>query len=1269
MNKANDQQPRTMDALRFPLRGSQLVEASAGTGKTFTIAALYLRLVLGHGGEASAFARALTPPEILVVTFTQAATQELRDRIRARLAQAAQAFLAEPDEVESLPPGRDLLHDLRAEYPADQWPHCARVLRLAAEWMDEAAVSTIHGWCYRMLHEHAFDSGSPFIQTLEADQRDLLAEAARDYWRTFFNPLEQADARQVRQWWATPEALCAEVERVLPVRDALAEGDEPAVILRRQREDVGRSLQAWKTPWREGWVDELRNLLDDAAARKLIDGRKLQARNYNRWLDLLRQWAADDAVEPFDDKNAAWSRLTPEGILDASKDGKAAFDHPALHDLATLQQRIASLPDGRAELLRHALHWIAQRLELAQARRAQMGFDELLTRLDAALQGPNGARLAGLIRAQFPVALIDEFQDTDPLQYRIFDAVYRVAENAQDSAVVLIGDPKQAIYGFRGADIHTYLAARRDTDGRHHTLGTNFRSSHAMVTAVNRVFEGAEVRPDGAGAFGFRDAATDENPVPFVPVAAQGRKEQWRIDGVSAPALTFWTMPAESGKKGEAVDALATSCAGEIVRLLMAGAEGRAGFMQPDGKLQPLGAGDIAVLVNTGREAQRVRAALRDRGVRSVYLSDMESVFASPVAGELQRWLRACAEPDDDRPLRAALATPSLGLDWAALDALNQDELQWEERVLQFRHYQQLWRRQGVLPMLRHLLHDFDVPQRLLALQDERRLTDLLHLAELLQQASSQLDGEHALIRWLSEQRDVQGMPAEGRKLRLESDAALVKVVTVHKSKGLEFPLVFLPFAIHARAVSRKDMPLRWHDEEGQLRVALAPDDEGLRRADDERLGEDLRKLYVALTRARHATWVGVMPESDKARSALGQVLGDAGPVALCAGAQDGVVAVLEAPAPSDAQWQDTAPRPELAPPPPLPSRPPERWWIASYSALRHLDMQGNLSATDGEGAASLPMPASNVRPLTDELPAGPDSAADDIYLDSRDDAAAPQAQSRAGTALASLGRLHDFPAGSVPGSFLHGLLEWAGRQGFARVAEDEGVQAELARWLERRCAQAGWQEWAAPLQAWLLDWLATPLRLPPEPGHRRAVSVAPSQLKALQIEMEFLVAAQHVDALMLDELVRRHTLGGAPRPALLPRQVNGMLKGFVDLVFEHDGRYWVADYKSNWLGKADADYGPDALRQSVLQHRYELQYVLYVFALHRLLRARLPGYDYERHVGGAVYLFLRGHAAPGQGVHAERLPRALIDALDRMFDGLPPAPPPAARGQMELEL
>lgn len=1206
--------PDLLDPLRFPLRGNALIEASAGTGKTFTIAALYLRLVLDHGGEEAAFGVPLTPPEILVVTFTEAATKELRDRIRARLADAAEAFLQDPASVAGPRPGEELLHALRASYPPQQWPACARRLRIAAEWMDEAAVSTIHAWCNRMLREHAFDSGSLFSQTLEADQRDLLEEAVRDYWRTFFYPLPPEDAACVASWWKGPAALGEDLRKLVEHAARFEGALAPAEALGAAREERERELAVLRAPW-GSWCEELQHLLDAAVRDKRVDGRKLQQRHYGPWLDHLRRWCSGAEPHPLPPDSTGWKRLTPGGLREAWKVG-APPDHEALRAMEQLQSRVGCLPDGKASVLEHAAQWVARRLEAEQHRRAEMGFNDLLTQLHAALHGPNGDRLAALVREQFPVALIDEFQDTDPIQYGIFRRVYG-PEAGGKTALVLIGDPKQAIYAFRGADIHTYLAARRDTAGRHATLGTNFRSTAGMVQAVNHFFGQAEDRADGHGAFLFRTAADD--PLPFFPVQPQGRDESWRVQGVDQQALTcWWVDPGVPVDPGEYRERMAAACAAEIVRLLALSQQRQAGFHKADGTLRALRPQDIAVLVNNRIEARAVREALAAAGVRSVYLSDQESVFRSPAAAELQRLLQACAEPDDGRLVRSALGSALLALDWHQLDRLNQDELHWEEQVEKFRGWRLQWRRQGVLPMLRHLLHDFGVPRRLLAAGDERQLTDLLHLAELLQQASALLEGEHALLRYLAEQRQEEIAAADNRQLRLESDADLLKVVTVHKSKGLEYPLVFVPFPCACRPVKPDTLPLQWHDDEGRLQLSLRPDDAMVARADRERLGEDLRKLYVAMTRARFATWIAVAPTRDFERSGIGYLLAGGQPVA--AGMLEGVlrsaldgsdaIAIVPAPEATQDRYRAAGGLPQLAAEPLLAQAHRERWWIASYSRLR--------------------MAAERA----------PESAEEETYLEAA-------AEEPSADPPASTGTLHGFPRGASAGTFLHGLLEWAGRQGFGAAA---AAPHERAMMLARRCRPQLWTPHQAALVDWLASWLDAPLDLGRlTPG---VSTVAPRDLRAIQVEMEFWLGASAVDAQALDAAVCAHTLEGAPRQRLAPQQLNGMLKGYMDLVFEHEGRYYVADYKSNWLGHDDAAYTVAAMRAEVLHHRYELQYSLYLFALHRLLRARIPDYDYERHVGGAVYVFLRGHAAPSQGLHLERPPLALMEALDRLFSG-----------------
>ncbi|WP_415766426.1 exodeoxyribonuclease V subunit beta [Pseudomonas sp. ZB1P45] len=1208
-------------ALAFPLRGSQLIEASAGTGKTFTISALYLRLVLGHGAESRGFGRELLPPQILVVTFTDAATKELRERIRTRLAEAARFFRDETSAPDSL------IAELREEYLPEQWSGCANRLDIAAQWMDEAAVSTIHSWCQRMLREHAFDSGSLFTQTLETDHSDLLGEVLRDYWRLFCYPMQGDALNWVRGNWGGPAALLPRVRGLFASERDSVEGKEPAELITECLQERRAALLELKMPWRL-WADELLAICHQGVASKSVDGRKMQARYFEPWFEKIRAWAEDESLEQLD-IGTGFTRLTPEGMTEAWK-GEVP-SHPGLDAMPGLKANLDGLPTPDAAVLQHAAQWVGTRFEEEKRRRAEMGFDDMLLRLDAALQSDGGERLATLIREQFPVALIDEFQDTDPVQYRIFESIYRIEDNNPECGLFLIGDPKQAIYAFRGADIYTYLRARQATAGRLHTLGTNFRSSHGMVSAVNHVFERAESRETGRGAFLFREKS-GENPVPFLPVESQGRKEVLHIDGQVVPALNIWHLSADQPLSGAVYrQQLAAACASEITALLNGGQQGRAGFIQDGKDFRGLLPADIAILVRDGKEAQAVRGELSARGVRSVYLSDKDSVFAAQEAHDLLTWLKACAEPDVERPLRAALACITLNLSLAELERLNQDELAWEARVMQFRHYRELWRKQGVLPMLRRLLHDFQLPQTLITRSDgERVLTNLLHLSELLQQAAAELDGEQALIRHLSEHLALSGQAGEEQILRLESDEQLVKVVTIHKSKGLEYPLVFLPFICSAKPVDGSRLPLHYHDESGKAQVTLRPTAELIVQADDERLAEDLRLLYVALTRAQHACWLGVTDlkrgnnnSSVLHLSALGYLLGGGAPLAESAGLKRWLEDLQQDCAALNYGEMPEATAEHYHPPhndatllaPLIPKRKAsENWWIASYSALRIGD-----SMSVG----------------TDEAPESPQ--AQKLFDDERLDPQAPR------EVVAGGADIHRFPRGPNPGTFLHGLLEWAGDEGFA--ATPQAVEDAIAR----RCNRRGWEGWITALSDWLQHLLTSPLHI--DGGQAPVVF---EQLTQYRVEMEFWFASHKVDVLKLDELVRQYTHNGVARVAAEPVLLNGMFKGFIDLTFEHDGRYYVADYKSNWLGVDDAAYTEQAMEQSILDNRYDLQYVLYLLALHRQLKARLADYDYDRHVGGALYLFLRGTRASSQGVYFARPPRALIERLDRLFQGKP---------------
>ncbi|WP_426663484.1 exodeoxyribonuclease V subunit beta [Rhodanobacter aciditrophus] len=1207
---------QALDPLRLPLTGTRLIEASAGTGKTWTIAALYLRLVLGHGG-----ATPLLPAQILVMTFTRAATAELRERIRMRLAEAAEAFR---DRCAA----DGFLRDLIAEYPdAGQRARAARQLELAAQWMDEAAVFTIHGWCQRMLTQHAFASGEAASADAVADDAELLAEAVRDYWRDQVFTLDRDAAALYAQSWGTPAALQAALKPLLrhvgrlqmdgqPLPALRAPGDLLDARAKALHAAAERACSLWRAE-RDAIVGILFDALDNSSLSKVSYKPATLASDHAAF----DAWAASG--EAPDAK--ALERHTPTKLASATNKNGRTPQHVFFAAIEAWQVTAAQAKALPPLLLAHAAPWVAQRVDEARRQLALLGYDDMLKRLDAALRGATGDTLARLIAAQYPVALVDEFQDTDPLQWRIFHRIYHGIE---DKALLLIGDPKQAIYGFRGADIHTYLAARDEAARPHWTLGVNHRSTDALVTAVNHVFEFADLHHGKgeriSGAFGFGTA------LPFVAVNAKGRRERLQLDGTDLPALQMAVQTSATAiGSGDYRETFAAHAAAQLVDWLDAAQAGRCGFVGEDGRFTPLEPGDIAILVRDRNDATAMRAALHARGLAHVYLSDKQSVYESAEAVELQCWLAACANPGNDRAMRAALATPMMGQGLAELDRLNTDEAYWEACGEHFRQLHALWQRHGVLAMLHELLHRFGVPARLLGRTGgERALTNLLQLAELLQQAATGLDGEHALLRHLAAQiaNPDSGEAAEEQVVRLESEAALIKVVTIHKSKGLEYPVVLLPFVCGYKETG-DGKPLLWHDKQGAAHFDLRPDIDAWQAAEDERLQEDLRLLYVALTRARHLCWLGVACPRDGSKkdsglhkSAFGYVLSGGTPIepaelmtrlGALANGQPAIRLVALAGTAGTRHYQprDSAGTPRPARLCTLPAHTP--WWIASYSALARHDEAAAHAAPETAGQATL--------------------------------AETAQAEADAETSASAPG-IHGFDRGAAPGTFLHELLEHCAEEGFARAAAPSPLLRDT---IARRCQARGWKRWIEPLTAWLPTLLRTPLPLPGGGAMPLAALADPRRYRA---ELEFWFEANRVEAQALDRLVTTHTLDGAARPALAPNFVNGMLKGFIDLVFEHEGRWYVADYKSNWLGRDAGAYTVAAMRDSVLQSRYDLQYAIYTLALHRQLRARLPGYDYARHMGGVLYLYLRGVDGGGHGVHVERPPFALVDALDRLF-------------------
>ena len=1471
--------------------GTTFIEASAGTGKTHALTTLVARLVLEQARPID---------RILVVTFTRAATAELRDRIRRVLRELLAAVRSRLADVDVAETGidsqvRELLAGWECSPGGVDFAPAARRLEAAMHDIDRANVFTIHGFCQRVLADLAFESGFPFGCEITGNDGEMAAGAVRDFWRRRLYPASMLLTRHAVENGLLPDGLGDWVTRRRAKVGAVLVGCDPPA------EPVEASEALWREVFeaaRAAWECHGSAFRSEIAHGTWLNRQRYQKPRTTREMAALEALFA--ASEPWLPGADACGRYGREQLSLACKKGHGLPVNPLFDALDRLEQASGELRAVFDQWLR----WV-RREALAEVRESvrkrirtdrRLAYDDLLTELDDALGRAGGARLAQRIRREFPCALIDEYQDTDPVQARIFHRIYglnraepapgdsagvcgpesdgsdtaartsgtapparvlsghlgAVEAGASDSAArtagtvrsgpdetsrvhapkldesgsatrapgsaplesgpsgrvdgsesgspvagdefaasapadripagpfIVVGDPKQSIYRFRGADVFAYLAARRTARERLH-LDRNWRSVPALVEAVNAVF---------AGAAPFVTTEIEYRPV----VAAKGGNGSPEpVSRAGGGPLDLWLLPrSEDGKplaKKDAGPIVAGATANEIARLLELGARGEATI---EGR--PLTGADVAVLVRTREQGRRIAGELHERGVRSIEIDD-GSVFHTREAEQLERLLWSVADQGREAGVRGALAGDLFGLDAGALLALGEDESAWGAWVGRIADWRAHWESRGIGSLVLRLLEGEGAARHLLRQPDgARRLTNYRHLAEVLQACETRERLAPAeLAAWLNRRRLESGTRDEDEKLRIESDEKLVKTLTVHGSKGLEFPVVFCPFAWDAPGPKRRPgaVDTVYHlgaQEHYREVIDLDPDEEAKSMERLEEFAESVRLLYVALTRAKYrcvVAWGQVRGAehsplawllhraagAKRADTALGSA-GPDGPVAAAgensnsaasvavaesgAGGPDvvagegsgagesGVVAGGDfgtgapeagAAAPGSASGMDASESaravagaaegaedrdaavaalraaaerfvgldarawraeveafarrvPEavsisvLDPvPPPIRTAAPSEGAPAAVAAreprrtLRHTRSLTSFSALWAQASFS--------GGADDGLPAG----RDEMVIDRPDhdqheeprDAAVEEPSTPAASAAERTA--FTFPRGPVAGSCLHRIFE--------RLDDPPALAPEPPD-LDRICRDAlgdfgidhAWDQTARAMVERTRSVLlheTDPMR--PDAGggavaegaanpHAEAATDGGDGADAFRldeprrrlVELEFHFP---VDGLVRERLGARMVEHGYPNPfagasrfgASGPMPpVHGFLRGYVDLVVEHAGRWYILDYKSNWLGPGPDDYAPAALDAAMRAGGYTLQYLVYLVALHRYLAVRLPHYEYARHVGGAFYLFVRGidpAAGMTRGVYFDRPSTECLLAIDECFRGV----------------
>lgn len=1165
------------DPLNIPIQGTSLIEASAGTGKTYGITALFTRLVL---------LEKIPVERILVVTFTKAATAELKTRLRAQLNEAFHRL-----NNEHIPEENDFLQNLLAKALAHEPRHILSLrLKAAIAQFDTASVYTIHGFCQRLLRDYAFLCQAPFDMELNADEAERLLIPAQDFWREYIAH-DPAAAHLVFKYKKTPASM---LEQMRPFVG------RPSLTYCKPKTDPTQSDNRLQTLWHE--------VASRLPALEKIFWQIFPALNQNSYKqhDFENLFAAlntDADQQCLSENNSLYKKCLPK-LNSATLTGKAKkgkvldSSYEQLNLLADLWDAVETKQEAEKDALNALdldfLDYLTNAVAERKKTHRERNFDDLLLDVYTALaESAHRETLARLIADAWQIALIDEFQDTDPLQYGIFRKTFI----RHAVPLFLVGDPKQAIYGFRGADIHAYLKAASDAD-HHFTLTKNYRSHQALIASINWFFQQKQ-NPFVLEGIKYADVSAARKEACLKP-AGHALRIRW-LNGNNSADLNKEALRKRA----------AEYCADEIAGLLEQAACGSLTYK--DRRLQ---SSDIAVLVRTRNEGSLIGAALKKHGIQSALLQ-RKSVFSSPEAPAIAALLSFWIRPQETEKLRFALCSILFGYTAEALNELNNNETALLDYIDAAQTASATWSKHGIYAAMQGFAARYQLESELLARGNERSLTNYHQILELLAEEDEQSRSPESLHQWLLAQinNSTDNESNENKALRLESDESLIKIVTMHAAKGLQYPIVFCPFAwdVSSRPNQPEWQVIQRDTGTSELVATGKLSEPDKSRLADEELSERLRLLYVAMTRAeeqltiyaayfnnnQHNTFTYLLEGSDTAtREQVEQTY------AQEKQAENKLAMQLEnwrrflnnAPENTDIEWLEEPPE-----------KPKGRIAAAGRTRYRSLNLPARqfefIRQTSFSGLLrDLPSQHTLVREALQPAIDPAETGLQDIT---------PPGLSENKTNI-DQSNIHTFPKGTHAGLCLHALLE---HFDFSRPAlrQTAAVEATLLRY--------GFppDPWLLPICSMLDQTAATRL------FGQTSLSDLPPENRLP--EMNFILKVEGFSPEKLKKWFAQPHIQLPPECLFAAQQLNfdtvkGFLNGFIDMTcLDDSGSACVIDYKSNYLGPNAASYNQQAMNEAMAEHHYYLQALIYAVAVGRYLLQRNAPIR-TLHIR---YLFLRG--------------------------------------------
>ncbi len=1169
-----------LDPKTITLQGRHIIEASAGTGKTFNITELYIRLLLEQR-----LGNRLLPKDILVMTFTKDATQEIIGRVEAKIR----------DVLADHKSGKEVLSD-------EDYKHIKRALLE----VDEAAIFTIHGFCKKVLSEQAFASGIEMDVSMEVDTSDILQKVVEDFFRKHINKnktnFEYLQAYKLHTPYMFLDKLRNVIRSSYELLTKQAISLDEFKILKKQQLELFLNNQSI--------VDDFLSKLGKGEPQgKRVD-------EYHRVLEWLRL----DNEDPFPDNIS----IITDGRKISAKLIKPIFI--GVKELRDLQEEIKRA--NAAQFIKQACLQIRQDFIKAKEQKGVLDFDDLITKLCHSVK--KSPDLVKTLQHQYPVALIDEFQDTDAEQYEILDTIYPQSSNKlprqsvtdtppsqrgiDDLLLLMIGDPKQAIYGFRGGDIFTYLKAKDScSNDNQWSMDTNWRSTSEMIKAYNRLFYKQDYQPEEEGQIGA-NIFSDGIGYQLVKASPKANEKVKDFDDNLKPINYFYYQVAEDDNKSDIDNNLSAWTANEIVRLLNS---------------KKVVESDIAILVENGKQAKVIQKALQAKKLSSVYLSQRDNVYHSQEATEILALMEGINDFENKSMLKRALSTSLLGgrADKFISYIDENDVSAWDEEIEKAKSLRQQWHKYGFMAFIMQIIHQ-NFTQR--SDSKERVITNILHLAELIKVAENKYKHPNQLIKWYRQQLNSTAT-SEG-ELRLESDDNLIKIITIHGSKGLEYSVVFIPFAsyVSKKKFEASDFSKYYDKYLKQTVYKIGKDDSIKPQIENEVIEELMRLFYVAVTRAEHRCYIGVAKYSNSEKSPLARFLDYQ----------------------KDDDWLLKIQN--------ITANPTNQSSLIDVATSHCYESENLITNDQFDHDALQNLKANDINKLANDnwemlsfskvsKSKVQNTALEKESDESEDDSAQKSQQELEFRFTAS--------KGADIGNILHNVLE---HTDFSLGKIDDNLLQEQ---MDRYKVVAA--EDFDKLKVWLEDCLVASIPfieteifsfnniqygLFDIKDKGFCLKDIPNTKTLKEAEFYFPITNEKLYKKNISKILAEYRNQAIDYDEFASQNIFGMLHGFIDLIFEYEGEFYVADYKSNYLGDKLEDYNQQTMQEKNQSSFYDLQYLIYSVALDKYLRQNIENYNYEKHFGGVYYFYLRG-MKDGYGVYRAIPSLEIINKLANLFN------------------